>query len=636
MQSTTEENFLWLEKHFLSEVRKRKAVIPNLDGYLEMGKLNPATIAFRAARNGDIIILEILLNSNISKLGQNYTELQALSQKEEDRKVRLDLLRDYHLLCLQKTIVENFYKRHSLKGMAHLDDLEATLKGKLFGVWYAFGKEYLVMLKKLSEINHNGKVLQLTRERRAKLYLEYLKKTEDKRIPSFEVDGKNLEQLEQEYFSLLEKINRWKQSISFLKREEKLLKQNAIEARNQIFKAVIERNIYNHELLLALHRSGDLKHSLHSSKIKKIMDQSEVPIETTDPSNGNSLLHEALSNGEYLAADYLIAKGHPLFSRNFSGLRAIDTQDQKGNFYLRYLATKKKYDLICDYILMGAGIDLINHDNESILDVVRDNDSLLQFLIRKLSNPDCSEKYRMVFSRILAISFGLQHLSLQDRQDVTVFELLHNLPDKEKKQICSTLTTFKISEIFNSKFEADVNYVLWLHFFKLITTKPSNSLRAISDAFKSLTGTSKKTELLLQLKLIGGLYTHLKRAKQEGCDKKLFLFLKSILSEISAPVEIEILYKLYLKTYDEDLHHRRPGRKNYAIFLPQEKMECYIYTPTYKFIARSLPQGNAEPIEKQENISYPPVLVQQKEKQPLRTSDSSTQTTISASVSIRP
>lgn len=569
-----------LTNEFLDELRKTKSVIPNdLAQYSDSKDSFSYLTALLAARNGDVIILELLLNFNLSTLHETSQQLQLKFFNYNSQ--RSSLLRRRHLLKTQQSILEDFYQNYGIKGMEHLDKLDVILRRTIDKMLYALIMLHRSYLRAATGTYYNGEFVILTTELRVQIHKEYsnLLAKEANEI-TINVLGKNFQELESLYNLLGGKIVATYYAMQFLEKENKSTKEEAHQIASKILRAQRTRERHCFELLAQLQESRDFKPSSQMKQIEKIMKLPEVNATVFNPINGNSLLHEALLNGEYFTALYLIKKGHPLLTTNFSGQRAIDAQDKHGNFLLLYLAYKKEYDLICDYILQNARANLVNHDNVGLLDVVVDNNSLLQFLLDKLSSTNYLIKHKSVLLRITALAIEIKHLLIRVHPNITVFEKILQLPSNEKSIILATLRRFKFSEHFHSRFQVDVNFAMWQHFFTLVDQQ------AVTGFRKWIQGISRNNSLN-QLKFMEGVSLHLKESQHGESDVKLFQSLLQMLKEFNVDFQIQNLYCIYLTRFCE--YADRPLNGNYLTLTKKDRRDCYLDS-SYRFVSEALPE----------------------------------------------
>ncbi len=567
-----------------------KSIIPNLDDYLRLNT-DSSSLAFQAARKGHIFVLEMLLDSSLEGLYEK--EKLLTTQLHNHQLHRQSLFRKRYFLHVQRLVLSDFYLKYGAAGALFLKELESEICYQLDQAIYKLALYHRSALRRAEETIIDGKRVPLNTELRVKLHREFQEKIvadansviisvyhtiSDKNNETILIP-KNLKELEYIYYTQLPtKIKNITQFVKDIDEEHQSLTDElaaTLEAISQAKKAREARNF------TFLSRLAAIKCFRISSELKTISTLTALPeVRSTvaDEETGNTLMHEALMNGEYITALYLNEKGHSFFWKNKSGTAVVDVQDSKGNFLLLHLAGKGEYEKICDLLLDGAKDDLLNHQHQGLLDIKAGNNTFLNFIIDKINATGFDSKYMHILLMLIAKSVRIAHL-LTSIGNTTPLEKLLKFPEKEQKQIFKLLKTSRKADHFASEFQSDINFAIWHDFFALLKPAPT----PITTNWKNLLSGLKQDniqQITVHRPFLESVCSHLHDAKHLKSDKALFSFLNEKLKTLKADSKTLTMYKNYLETYNVDQKKRLQGRIQlkdfYSIQSGEPARDCYL------------------------------------------------------------
>lgn len=509
-----------------------------------------------------------------------------LDQTKQRQTLQLD--RKMRLINAQVDIMFTFYyeKINIVPLENDYAELKKLLQVKTDKILNDFLQSYERLLANNKAVYHNGEFILLTPTLRKQFIATYKNKIRRERENTLiSVYNKTTEELKEKYDSLSRWVTQLYKALSSHNRDKKLLNEQVSRTLMMITDAHKQRILNSHDIIIQLHQM-----QLRAFNIIRdvpgfynVIKLPTISLHVQHPDTGNTLLHEALAHGEYQTALYLMQKGHSLTTSNNQGVRAIDMQDKHGHFLLLHLAAKKDYDRICDLILQGARIDLVDHRDQGLLDIEVNGHSFLNFLFNKLDSPDPEARYQQIFLRLACMTISFRHLLIRTPSDSTIFERLLTLPTARKNKIVQTLH-MKRTEHFKSHFQVDINFALWQHFSILIE---EHSLNDVLKFFRNIT----RESMLLQLKFMEGSYIALQRAKHDLNDEQLYRYIINLLKDIRLPSHARVNYLNYLRRYAEFEHRgSQPELQSYAILLPDDARDCF-FDCEFTFFSNPLPQA---------------------------------------------
>lgn len=623
-----------------------RSIIPNLDEFVKSGSNDSPSLAFRAARQGHIFILEMLLDSSLEDL---YEKKQFLTTQLNDHTLhRQSLFRKRYFLHLQRLVLRDFYLKYGAAGTLFLEELDSEIRYQLDQAIHKLVLYHRNTLRHTQEAIIDGNAVSLNTELRVKLHKEFQEKiiSDANSViisPFHKITDKNkqtisqpktLEELQDLYDNQIPtKIKNITKYVKELDQEHQSLKDDLATTLESISSAKKARTARSYELLSELVAKKIFRPAAELRKISTLTSLPEVKSTLVDQETGNTLMHEALMNGEYLAALYLKEKGHSFFSKNYTGKSAIDMQDSEGNSLLLHLASKGDYEQICGLLIKGAKPNLTNNRNQSLLDSRVGNNTFLHFVIDKINATGYNSKYMHILLMLVTQSVRMTHLFATNSSNTTALEKLQKFPEKEKKQFFKLLKASRKVDHFTSEFQVDINWAIWQHFFQLLKPTPAPTPTNWKNLLSSLKQ-ENKPDVALQRQFLEGVCSHLHTAKNSKSDSQLFSFLKEKLKTLKLDPKTLQMYNNNLEFYSLDLRKRSGVRKQstdfYSIQNGEPARDCFLkQKSSYEAVSSQLPpspkandktQAEDQTIAEQK-VCFDPIFTTLKDKPPVRCID---------------
>lgn len=530
----------------------RNYVLENLE--------NLPQLAIEAAKLGDDTVLRLLLNFpyvDPKKSIVDYQQHYLFNQTKER------LLRALKIISTQIEILENAYNTYKEKILSYKADIENLLNLAAHQLSHKFRLTHRKMLAENDSIfTQDGKV-QLNLTLRVALH----KKFSETLIDEFKLYKPKLDEFHSyntftKYRMLLESVRQILDQLAQLEKDHDLNNQN-IEASNSNKKRALQnQHKIKFSALMELNRDTCLK-SASSIQIQKLSDLKQFSLnapEIRDQAN-NNLLHIALFSGNFKTAQLLIDNGFDYKLTNNQNIKAIDTQDKQGNTLLHYYALQGDFVSVTKFLNYGAKCNIKNKNGDTVFDIETNNNSLIHLLLKKITDEN-SQTHLDTLLTAIATPLKIKHLMMKNVEGKTAREIIYTLSNAEIKSIIlDKLKQQNESLTFTSKFQSDVNTLLWYHF--------NNLDRQIVPFYKQFFMENIKVLCTKQLYFLMKLQNELLTAIENGCDTNLRLFLKENISSIVMPKVIENGYTLYLDLADECTQHPN------STYLAKQKNSTY-------------------------------------------------------------
>lgn len=574
---------------FLFENKKmaNKPVQPDLKIYLAALSQGPEALAFLAARNGDILILEKILHSRIFNLSRSVTQNKEKIRSHQFIIQREALLRREKVLVKIISILEAFYQKHGArKGFYQLDELQAEISFEVDKLIKSFTDEYKKRLIDQQEDYINGQLVKLDAQSRATKLNQFKQSLRnDLATVDTRISDLTLTQITDFYTNTKNKLTQLRLLIQEVDKQHQLCMESLPKALTEL-----DGELKEHEksFCALLSQLIDAKEYRSDSVTAKILELPEINVDVIDPETGNNLLHEALRFGQFPTALYLIFKGLNYKIQNKAGLPAIDTQDSNGDSLLHYLARTQQYETLCPLILNGAKLDSVNLQQQQMIDISADNKTFYHFLNERMASGNKRGCYfdtlAVIAKKCLTIPHLLTSGNINPPKNVKILEILKEARFADQN--------------FKSPFQADVNFAMWKHFFFLIN--PENTKQSILD---KLFG-SNLSPVEDQLKYLLVLYQHLKNAKSnQSTDEALLAFLQKMVQNLSLPPAVKDEYQNYIDIANGNL--KKGNKSGYLTRSAHETRNCYLNS-SYKRITEQV--GHSEEIINETAMTPTPPL----------------------------
>lgn len=638
-------NGLFNTTAFIPELNVKKNRTEYLFKYLS----DPTQLAINAAKNGDINVLKLImdpapLDDEEASLHRQLISLiwkkPALERLKVIRKIQISILSD----AIQK-YKELFYH--------HIDEIEAELYAKLHQQLYEFRLENRSFLAKwiFQKITFNGEdhvidlktIVEIHKQFSLKLANEF--KNAEMRSGDTNVSPENTHaQISrnprvalQQYKELIKELGEIPDRITSLEKEY-LSIINQIRIKNEVRKKKVETHqIEKSTILIEIYSDASFQKLPRQERDRlKEIDHLKIDLHYRHPVTGNNLIHIAAEAGHFSTALFLMENAVSHTTKNSKNIPAFDIQNNNGDTLTHYLVKKGDLDMACRFIKEGANTNLVNSRSQTVLDIIgpggsvisyildkinykkneqeflaiffklasnglrlstlfikNDEAQAIHFVINKIHETKCDQKYVDVLLKLISNGMALSTLLIKDAEKQTVHQKILRLQDdKIVKRIFDALKKTTHNQKFCSKFQADINAALWLHFQSLSKVNRGWLKKWISNV--------QKESIQNQLTFLQKLQKILEEAINQRCDRNLYTFLCQAVKKLSS--HATDFYHIHLETFSETIgiSRLRPLKENEFYYIdatrniiPKGKFESsYVQLTQIGFNVLSPTPGN--------------------------------------------